>query len=130
MARRRSREPGRGMIPLFDVEAFARPDDAPAKRVARGRASDAAGARETAPAAASTPVNYWVRGVFRVGDSARTQTVHAVGMSATLDEDVGRFVAYLTREGFQLAEGRGALVELLGVGADDGVQISLSVGWE
>ncbi len=51
-------------------------------------------------------------------------------MKTRLDADVARFVAYLTAEGWQFAEGRAALVEVLGVGADDGVQIRLSKGKE
>ncbi len=57
-----------------------------------------------------------------------THTVRAVGMSAHLDADVARFVHYLTDAGFPFAEGRGYLLALLGVGADDGEHIAFSAG--
>jgi len=112
------------MTPLFDLGALARcPDDDPAVAPsARTRATKAAAATIAAP----KPVDYWVRGVFRHGDGRFTRTVQAVGMRDRLDGDVARFVAYLTAEGWQFPEGRALLVELLGVGADDGVQIALS----
>ncbi len=119
--KRRKGKAGDGMAPLFDVEAFAR-DDSGAPRHAPQKPA------EKPIAIAQSPVNYWVRGVFRHGDGQRTRTVHAVGIGARLDADVARFVRYLTDEGFQFAEGRGYLIELLGVGADDGVQISLTRG--
>ncbi len=105
------------MAALFDVDAFARPDDtapqpAPAQPVA----------------IVPKPVDYWVRGIFRHGDGQQVHTVRAVGMSTRLDADVARFVRYLTDDGFQFAEGRGYLTELLGVGADDGKHIAFSAG--
>ena len=116
--RRRTRKAGEGMAPLFDVDAFARTDDATApQRPAEKRV-----------AVAPEPVDYWVRGIFRHGDGRQTHTVRAVGMSARLDADVARFVRYLTDDGFQFAEGRGYLTELLGVGADDGEHIAFSAG--
>lgn len=45
-------------------------------------------------------------------------------MSTRLEADAARFVAYLREEGFQFTEGRGYLIELLGIGADDGGRIS------
>jgi len=81
---------------------------------------------DEAAASTSKPVDYWIRGVFMFGDGERTRTVQAVGMRTHLDADVARFVAYLREEGFQFTEGRAVLVELLGVGTDDGVEIRLS----
>jgi len=114
-----------GMSPLFDIEAFARRDEQAKSRETRPAAS-----RSPAKAKASRPVNYWLRGRFRSGGGEQTHTVRAVGMSEHLDADVGKFVRYLTEEGFQFADGRAVLIELLGVGADDGVQIALSSGQE
>jgi len=116
--RRRNHKAGEGMAPLFDVDAFARTDDATAPQRAA----------EKRVAVAPKPVDYWVRGIFRHGDGRQTHTVRAVGMSARLDADVARFVRYLTDDGFQFAEGRGYLTELLGVGADDGEHIAFSAG--
>jgi len=113
--RRRSRKAGEGMASLFDVDAFARAadnDDAPQRPA------------EKPVAVVPKPVDYWVRGIFRHGDGQQTHTVRAVGMSTRLDANVARFVRYLTDEGFLFTEGRGYLLELLGVGADDGVHIS------
>ncbi len=107
----RKRPTGTGMAPLFDIEAVERRD-------------------EQAEAKASRPVNYWVRGRFHSGGGEQTHTVRAVGMSEHLDADVAKFVRYLTEEGFQFADGRAVLIELLGVGADDGAQIALSSGQE
>ncbi len=123
--RKRSRP--KGMAPLFDVEAFAASDDgakAAGKRTATSRSVTKATAN------APRPVNYWVRGRFRSGGGEQTHTVRAVGMSDRLDADVTRFVRYLTDEGWLFAAGRATLVEVLGVGADDGVQIALSSGQE
>ncbi len=127
MAGRRSRKAGDGMVPLFDVEAFAR-DDGDARALSPRHTASTGRNADTPAVAPSASVDYWVRGVFRHGDGQRTRTVHAVGIGARLDADVARFVRYLTDEGFQFAEGRGYLIELLGVGADDGVQISLTRG--
>ncbi len=121
MAGRRSRKAASGMVPLFDIDAFARTDDGD-KRAAPQKWA------ERPAAIAPKPVDYWVRGVFKHGDRQRTRTVHAVGMSTRLDADIARFVRYLTDDGNQFAEGRGYLIELLGVGADDGVRIALSSG--
>jgi hypothetical protein len=120
--RRRSRTAGHGMMSLFDVDAFARAaESADAARRADESKKQVARAGIVAVA---TPVNYWVRGVFRCGDGQFTRTVQAVGMNTRLDADVAKFVRYLREEGFQFAEGRGYLIELLGVGTDEGVQIS------
>ncbi len=105
------------MLPLFDVDAFARADDDAAR-------ADLQRPPEKPVAIVLKPVDYWVRGIFKHGDGQQTRTVRAVGMSARLDADVARFVHYLTDAGFPFAEGRGYLLELLGVGADDGVSIS------
>lgn len=127
MAGRRSRHPGRGMTPLFDVAAFDPPDD---RRAIAVKPSDRKANRtgKMAATAAPTPVEYWVRGVFRLGDREQTRTVQGVAMHRHFDADVAKFVRYLTDEGFQFAEGRGYLAELLGVGADDGVHIALGAG--
>jgi len=114
-----------GMSPLFDIEAFERRDEQ-----AEARGTRPAASRSPAKAKASRPVNYWLRGRFRSGGGEQTHTVRAVGMSEHLDADVGKFIRYLTEEGFQFADGRAVLIELLGVGADDGVQIALSSGQE
>lgn len=110
------------MTPLFDIEEFASPAvtlPRVADRLPHPRAS-----ATTRPA----PVNYWIRGVFRFSGGDHTRTVHGVGMNSRLDAEVATFVAYLQTEGFQFSEGRAVMIELLGVGADDGEQISISVG--
>jgi hypothetical protein len=76
--------------------------------------------------AAPKPVDYWVRGVFRSGHGEHTHTVQAVGMSPHLGADIARFVDYPRDHGFQFPEGRAVLMEVLGVGTDDGVTIALS----
>ena len=112
------------MIPLFDLEPLVTPRPAVAMRPPRsGKAGLESG---RAAVVTPTPVNYWVRGLFRCGDGQFTRTVQAVGMSTRLDDDVAKFVRYLEEEGFQFAEGRGYLIELLGVGTDDGGLIILS----
>jgi hypothetical protein len=111
------------MTPLFDLEPLT------------GRVAPAAGRRSTRenvakpqqgdpPAPVPTPISYWVHGVFRCGDRQLTRTVQAVGMSTRIDADVARFVHYLAGEGFQLAEGRGILIQLLGIGTDDGTLLA------
>ncbi len=122
--KRRSRMAGQGMTPLFDVEAFARIGDPASAALSIGR-TEAQRAGGESRVVVPTPINYWVSGVFRCGDGQFTRTVQAVGMNIRLDADVQRFIAYLTVDGFQFAEGRGYLTELLGVGADDGVRITL-----
>ena len=118
VGKRRSRHGGQGMMPLFDVEAYARRDDPPAAPARPARERGAAKPPEQAAVAAPTPVDYWVRGVFRIGDGQMTRTVQAVGMSTRLDADMAKFVRYLTDEGFQFPEGRAVLIELLGTGTD------------
>ncbi len=109
----RRRKAGAGMAPLFDLAPLAAP--------APPRGYSARGTVVLAPPP-PRPGEYWVRGVFRIGDGRHTLTVRAVGMRDRLDDDAARFVAYLRDEGFQFAEGRGYLTDLLGVGAeDDGV---------
>ncbi len=54
-------------------------------------------------------------------------TYTVIGMSVRLDADVTRFVAYLNEHGWLFKEGCAVLVDLLGVGADDG-QILLDMG--
>lgn len=119
MAGKRRRRAGDGMAPLFDLEQLLVPHPHVATDPARERDVT------RATAAVPTPVEYWVRGVFRCGDGQFTRTVQAIGMSTRLDTDVARFITYLTTDGFGFAEGRGYLSELLGVGADDGKRISL-----
>lgn len=110
------------MNPLFDVEALAGSADqieATAKRTAASRPAT------KVPKA----VDYWIRGVFRFGGGTEsTHTVRAVGMSNHLDADVARFVRHLTDEGWLFTAGRATLVEVLGVGSDDGIEITLSRG--
>lgn len=109
---------GRGRVPLFGVDAFARADDSASPQAALAQPV----------AIVPKSVDYWVRGIFRHGDGRQTHTVRAVGMSARLDADMARFVRYLTDAGFRFAEGRGYLAELLGVGTDDGEHIAFSAG--
>lgn len=110
---------GQGMTPLFDLESLTRPaEPAASPRPARDRAATTK--RTTEPVATPTAINYWVRGVFRRGDGQFIRTIQAVGMSTRIDTDVARFTRYLATEGFQFAEGRGVLIQLLDVGADDG----------
>lgn len=119
----RKRPTGTGMAPLFEIEVFERRDEQ-----AEARGTRPAASRSPAKAKASRPVNYWVRGRFSSGGEEQTHTVRAVGMSEHLDADVAKFVRYLTDEGWLFAAGRATLVEVLGVGADDGIEISLSRG--
>jgi hypothetical protein len=114
------------MVPLFDLAPLVAPQPAVAARPPRAGKAEAG--TERASGVSPTPVEYWVRGVFRCGDGQVTRTVQAVGMSARLDADVAKFVRYLADEGFQFAEGRGYLAELLGVGADDGARIQAGAG--
>ncbi len=113
------------MTPLFDVEAFTRPNHRPAKTASHARNTDTSRTPAVAPDAPK-PVDYWVRGVFRHGDAQMTRTVRAVGMSTRLDGDVTRFVNHLKTDGWLFPEGRAVLTELLGIGADDGVTMTLS----
>jgi len=113
------------MTPLFDVEAFTRPNHSPAKTASHGRNANTSRTPGVAPDAAK-PVDYWVRGVFRHGEAQMTRTVRSVGMSTRLDADRERFIDHLKTEGWLFPEGRAVLTELLGVGADDGVTMTLS----
>lgn len=124
--KRRARRVGVGMAPLFDLDPLVVVRSAaPVRQSQPGNVQrDVAQAADAPP----RPVEYWVRGMFRCGDRQYARTVQAVGMNTSLDADVARFVRYLTEEGFQFSEGRAYLVEVLGVGADDGVQIFLSGG--
>jgi len=121
--RRRSRHIGAGMIPLFNVEAFTRTEDETAD-AARSASRTITGDDTSAPS--PTPVDYWVRGVFRHGEAQMTRTVRAVGMSTRLDADRERFIDHLKTEGWLFPDGRATLIELLGVGADDGREIMLN----
>ncbi len=114
----------KGMAPLFDIEAFERHDDQ-----AEARGTRSAASRSPAKANSSRPVNFWVRGRFRsAGGVEHTHTVRAVGMSDRLDADMAKFVRYLTDEGWLFTAGRATLVEVLGSGAHDGIEITLSRG--
>lgn len=115
------------MTPLFDLGTVARRADGDLAKAANTRA----GTTKTplkAPPMAGKPVDYWVRGVFRHGGKEATHTIRAVGMSDRLDADVAKFITHLTAEGWQFPEGRASLMEVLGVGADDGIEITLSRG--
>lgn len=114
------------MAPLFDLEPLTRQvEPAASSRPARDRATRMQ--QRTEPAATPTPINYWVRGVFRCGDGQFIRTVQAVGMSTRIDADVARFTRYLATEGFQFAEGRGVLIHLLDVGAEDGSPLAPAI---
>jgi hypothetical protein len=114
------------MAPLFDVEAYTRLADD--RSMATPVPMTAPRAAESARTPAPKPVDYWVRGSFRFGETERTRTLRAIGMSDRLEADVERFIAYLADQGFLFGEGRANLVQVLGVGADDGTKISLSLG--
>ncbi len=122
--KRRTKHTGQGMDALFDLGALApRPDDDLAT------AANTPIKAKSVSASAPKAVDYWVRGVFRFGGGKEsTHTIRAVGMSQHLDADVAKFTTYLSAEGWQFPEGRATLVEVLGVGADDGMQIALSRG--
>ncbi len=124
MAGRRSRIPGQGMTPLFDLGPPVPPDTAPATGGGgRERAGQESG---KATAAQQRSVSSWIRGVFRFGDGTeRTRTVEGVGTSARLAEDTARFAAHLRASGWLFPEGRGLLVETLGIAAHDGGLIAL-----
>ena len=125
---RRSRQPGRGMTPLFDMESVAPPDNRPAKATRGGGRQNAGQGAGQETATPPMPVAYWIRGVFRFGNGEeRTHTVDGVGMSTRLADDAARFVGHLREEGWLFAHGRGVLVELLGVAAaDDGALLVLA----
>lgn len=123
---RRSRKVGQGMTPFFDLDVFTRPDDGAANPSQRSRNRPVSQMPEQETVATPTPINYSIRGVFRSGNEERPRTVQAVGMSTRLESDVATFVTYLRTEGFQFAEGRGTLIELLAVSADNGIDISVS----
>ncbi len=111
------------MTPLFDVEAFTRTEDETADAARSGSRTIT---RDGTAAPSPTPVDYWVRGVFRHGDAQMTRTVRAVGMRTRLDADRERFIDHLKTEGWLFPEGRAVLTELLGVGAADAVTMTLS----
>jgi hypothetical protein len=109
------------MLPLFDLAGYARPDEVapPVRRVA---------IEQKPQAFTPTPVPYWIRGVFRFGsDEERTRTVTGQALSNRRDADIATFVDYLRAEGWLFPEGRAVMVELLGIGAEDGGTILLSV---
>ncbi len=131
MAGRRSRTPGQGMVPLFDLESLAPPDIAPATGGGGGGHERAGRESGNGTAAQQRSVSSWIRGVFRFGDGTeRTRTVEGMGMSAQLAEDAARFADHLRASGWLFPEGRGLLVETLGIAAHDGGLIVLSEACE
>jgi hypothetical protein len=112
------------MTPLFDVQAFD-PPATPHPPARRARDASTAPGPTPAPVA----VSYKVRGVFRWGDGVeRTRTVEGHSLRHRLNADIRQFADYLMREGWQFPEGRAAMVEFLGVWADDGAQLLVSGG--
>jgi hypothetical protein len=108
------------MTPLFDLSGLTRPDeDLPARSSRRITT-------EPPPVFTPTPVPYWIRGVFRFGNGHEsTCTVTGQAMSHRRNADIAGFIDYLREEGWLLPEGRAVMVELLGIGGEDGGAIFL-----
>jgi hypothetical protein len=116
--KRRSKTAGQGMAPLFDLAPLVH--DAPEERAVR---------RPTKPPEAALPpypIPYWIRGVFRFGNGHEsTRTVAGQAMSNRRNANIVTFVDYLREEGWLFPEGRAVMVELLGIGGEDGGAIFL-----
>jgi len=72
------------------------------------------------------PIAYLLHARFRCGAQGRIRTRQGVALDTRLNADVWRFIQRLKTDGWLFPEGRAMLIELLGVGADDGVTMTLS----
>ena len=116
--KRRSKSAGQGMTPLFDLAPLVH--GAPEERAMRRPA------KPPEPAPLPYPIPYWIRGVFRFGNGEeRTRTVAGQAMSSRRNADIVQFVIYLREEGWLFPEGRAVMVQLLGIGGEDGGAIFL-----
>jgi hypothetical protein len=119
--KRRSKTAGHGMTPLFDLAGYQRPDEQHSARSPR-RSTE-----QHPQSFAPTPVPYWIRGVFRFASGEeRTRSVTGQAMSDRRDADIATFIDHLREEGWLFPEGRAVMVNLLGIGAEDGGAIFLT----
>lgn len=120
-SRRPSKTAGQGMTPLFDLAGYQQPDEDRPARQSRRTATE-----QQPQVFMPTTLPYWRRGVFRFGNGEeRTRTVTGQAMSNRRNADIVQFVDYLREEGWLFPEGRAIMVELLGIGGENGGAIFL-----
>src|SRR5262245_60410263 len=108
--RRRSRQSGHGMMPLFALEPFTVHQD---ERAACARTPQSGTVPEEAAPTPPCLVSYRIIGVFRTGaGEEHERSVQGHSISTRLRADIATFVAYLSDAGWLFEDGRSVLVAL------------------
>jgi hypothetical protein len=122
--KRRPRQVGQGMTPLFALEPFAPPAgiDATHPRARPTRTADA-----SPTTVAPTPVSYRITGHFHFASGEeQIRSVDGHTISTRMEADIVSFLAYLRGSGWLFADGRAVLANVLTVLTEEGQPIPLS----